>query len=270
VSDNLKRIISGFVLVLILVVLAVIGGPLLLAFCGVISVIGLREYFCAIQMKDSPLAMASYILAGLYYIGLLYFGKTLLLPFLIIAFFVLMLIYLIKFPAIKIHEYALAFTGIVYVPVFMGFLYLVYQMPQGRCLFALVFLASWLGDTCGYVVGRRIGKHKMTPVLSPKKSWEGLIGEIVGVTLICTVFGLIFRSKLDMSYRYPLIACIGSGLAGSLVSVCGDLFASAIKREYGIKDYGKLIPGHGGILDRFDSVLFTAPFIFLIFSMVGF
>ena len=269
-DTNKVRVISGLILLFILVVLTLVGGPLLLVVCGALSVLGLREFLNATGLGKSPLALAGYILSGLYYVGLIYFEKRQIVPFLILSFLVLAVIFLICYPTVRIHEFALVYTGMVYVTVFFGFLYLIHKMPQGPYLFALVFLSSWLGDTCGYAVGRRIGKHKMTPLLSPKKSWEGLAGEIVGVTLACLVFGLIFRSRLDMSYRLPLISCIASGLCGSIVSVCGDLFASAVKREYGIKDYSHLIPGHGGVLDRFDSVLFTAPFIYLIFSAVGF
>lgn len=269
-DSNRVRVISGLILFLILILLEVFGGILLAAFCGAVAVLGILEYMKALGLRKSPLTLTSCILAGLYDIGLLSFGKQAIVPFLLVSFFVMTAVFLLCFPTIRIHEFALAFTGWVYIAVFSGFLYLIREMPQGPFLFALIFLSSWLGDTCGYAVGRRIGKHKMTPVLSPKKTWEGLIGEIAGVTLACTVFGLIFHSRLDMSYRYPLLSCVASGLGGSVAAVCGDLFASAIKREYGIKDYSNLIPGHGGILDRFDSVLMTAPLLFLIFSLTGF
>ena len=109
-------------------------------------------------------------------------------------------------------------------------------------------------------MGRALGKHKMAPVLSPKKSIEGLIGGIVGAGVFGAVFGILFDKYVDtMNYAPLLFAVVGA--VGALPAVIGDL-ASAIKRNNDIKDYGKLIPGHGGILDRFDSIIFTAPIIY--------
>ena len=110
-------------------------------------------------------------------------------------------------------------------------------------------------------MGRALGKDKMAPVLSPKKSIEGLIGGIVGAGVFGAVFGILFDKYVDtMNYAPLLFAVVGA--VGALPAVIGDLAASAIKRNNDIKDYGKLIPGHGGILDRFDSIIFTAPIIY--------
>ena len=118
----------------------------------------------------------------------------------------------------------------------------------------LIFLCSWGADTCAYCVGMLIGKHKMAPVLSPKKSVEGAVGGVAGAALL----GFLFQLATDgPSYEYAVICAVGA-----LISMVGDLAASAIKRNMEIKDYGTLIPGHGGILDRFDSVIFTAPIIY--------
>ena len=120
---------------------------------------------------------------------------------------------------------------------------------------------SWINDTCAYFVGRAFGKHKMAPVLSPKKSIEGLIGGIVGAGVFGAVFGILFDKYVDTMNYVPLLFAV-VGAVGALPAVIGDLAASAIKRNNDIKDYGKLIPGHGGILDRFDSIIFTAPIIY--------
>ena len=130
-----------------------------------------------------------------------------------------------------------------------------------------MFLGAWGSDTCAYCVGRLIGKHKAFPVLSPKKSWEGCVGGVLGAALLGLVYALIFRSKLtavgNPTLAFPVIcAC------ASVLSQFGDLAASGIKRQHEIKDYGKLIPGHGGILDRFDSVIFTAPATYLLLTLV--
>ena len=125
----------------------------------------------------------------------------------------------------------------------------------------LIFLCSWGCDTCAYCVGVLIGKHKMAPKLSPKKSIEGAIGGVAGAALLTILYGFLFQEQMKLSVEYILVLA-GISAIGALISMVGDLAASAVKRNYDIKDYGKLIPGHGGILDRFDSVIFTAPIIY--------
>ena len=121
--------------------------------------------------------------------------------------------------------------------------------------------------TCAYLVGRAIGKHKMTPVLSPKKSIEGAVGGIIGSALIGALYGTIFKTNLS-EFSNPAVFCAIIGACGGFISMFGDLSASAIKRQYQIKDYGKLIPGHGGIMDRFDSIIFTAPLIYVLVTLL--
>ena len=133
-------------------------------------------------------------------------------------------------------------------------------MKDGLFLVGLVFLCSWGCDTCAYCVGVLIGKHKMAPKLSPKKSIEGGIGGLAGAALLGALYALAINKWGGASagvVEYALICFVGG-----IISMIGDLAASAIKRNHEIKDYGKLIPGHGGILDRFDSVIFTAPVIY--------
>ena len=135
-------------------------------------------------------------------------------------------------------------------------------LTQGRYLVWFVLLCSWGSDTCAYAVGVLIGRHKMTPKLSPKKSVEGAIGGIVGAALLC----MLYTQLVINVYTYETFSLVQAallGAVGAIVSMVGDLAASAIKRDHDIKDYGKLIPGHGGIMDRFDSVIVTAPIIFM-------
>ena len=131
---------------------------------------------------------------------------------------------------------------------------------DGSVVVWLIFLSSWGCDTCAYCVGMLIGRHKMAPRLSPKKSVEGGVGGIAGAALLGVLFALAMNKwgGADVSPLHYAVICA----AGGAISQVGDLAASAIKRNHEIKDYGKLIPGHGGILDRFDSVIFTAPVIY--------
>ena len=135
------------------------------------------------------------------------------------------------------------------------------MLSGGAYIVWLIFLCSWGCDTCAYCVGVLIGKHKMAPKLSPKKSVEGALGGIAGTILLTILYGFAFQKQMQIA-REEIFILAGITAAGGLISMVGDLAASAIKRNYEIKDYGRLIPGHGGILDRFDSVIFTAPIIY--------
>ena len=146
--------------------------------------------------------------------------------------------------------------GIFYT-VFLSFhIVLIDQSPFSRLIW-LVFLAAFGTDIMAYFTGMAIGKHKLCPHLSPKKSIEGAVGGVIGSVILCVLFGHFFVPDFK-------VLCLIIGFFGSIVSQLGDLSASAFKRQMGIKDYGNLIPGHGGILDRFDSVIFTAPVIYFL------
>ena len=127
--------------------------------------------------------------------------------------------------------------------------------------FWMLFICAWGADTGAYFAGRFFGKHKLAPVLSPKKTVEGLIGGVVAAIVLTVVLYLVLYNHLPNNW----VKCIGSVTLLTLAGVIGDITASYIKRDAGIKDYGKLMPGHGGVMDRFDSVLFIAPIVYIIF-----
>lgn len=139
----------------------------------------------------------------------------------------------------------------------------------GVYLIVYLLFCAWLGDSGAFFVGTFLGKHKLCPEISPKKTVEGMIGGIltvgVAVTVQCLVYNLLLPSTIKMNYA----VIIPVGMIASVVGVLGDLSASVIKRQYNVKDFGNLMPGHGGILDRFDSVLFVAPFIYVVLSYIS-
>ena len=143
------------------------------------------------------------------------------------------------------------------VPFFIGALVRLLYAENGRFLVAIPFVLAFMSDSGAYFVGLAFGKHKLAPVISPKKTVEGLFGGILGAVVGLLIYGLILQVffKFQVNYWYILLY----GLLGSLAGVFGDLSLSAIKRQTGIKDYGNLIPGHGGVLDRFDSMMMVAP-----------
>ena len=176
--------------------------------------------------------------------------------FVIALLVVLMFVYVFSYPKYHTEQMLAAFFCVFYVSVMLSYVYQTRMLPGGAYIVWLIFLCSWGCDTCAYCVGVLIGKHKMAPVLSPKKSWEGAVGGVVGAALLGVIYAAATQGPM---LEYAVICAVGA-----LISMVGDLAASAIKRNQEIKDYGKLIPGHGGILDRFDGVIFTAPVIYFL------
>ena len=200
------------------------------------------------------LELVGYLGAVLYYIAMKAdFGNYGTMA-IIISMILILFVYVFGYPKYHAEQVMAAFFGVVYVAVMLSFIYLTRSLPDGKFLVWLIFLCSWGCDTCAYCVGMLIGKHKMAPVLSPKKSIEGAVGGVAGAALLGAIYAAATQGKMA---EYALICAVGA-----LISMVGDLAASAIKRNQNIKDYGKLIPGHGGILDRFDSVIITAPVIY--------
>lgn len=154
----------------------------------------------------------------------------------------------------------------VFLPLFLGSLVRIHGGEQGRFFILVPFVMAFLSDTGAYFAGLKFGKHKLAPTISPKKTVEGVVGgvvgAIVGMLLYCLVLSLFF--KMQMNY----LAAVAYGALGSVAAVFGDLCFSVIKRQTGIKDYGNLIPGHGGILDRFDSMMVVGPFAELLLLLL--
>ena len=251
------RLISGIVLVIIALATIISGSWILFFTLLAVSLIGMRELYKVMKVSDehvTVLELVGYLGAVLYYIAMKAdFGNYGTMA-IIISMILILFVYVFGYPKYHAEQVMAAFFGVVYVAVMLSFIYLTRSLPDGKFLVWLIFLCSWGCDTCAYCVGMLIGKHKMAPVLSPKKSIEGAVGGVAGAALLGVIYAAATQGKMT---EYALICAVGA-----LISMVGDLAASAIKRNQNIKDYGKLIPGHGGILDRFDSVIITAPVIY--------
>ena len=147
-------------------------------------------------------------------------------------------------------------SGVV-IPFLLSALVRIIILENGRYLIYIPLIMAFFSDTGAYFVGVTCGKHKMAPIISPKKSWEGFFGGIATAVIGMMLYALLLERVFHLEVNYA--AALVYGLVGALSAVFGDLTLSAVKRQVGIKDYGNLIPGHGGILDRFDSVMITAP-----------
>lgn len=257
------RLISGILLVIAALLTIISGGYVLFFTLLCISLIGMQELYKAMGIHENRtglLEIVGYLGAVLYYISLLLGFESYGLMAVLVSLILVMFVYVFTYPKYHANQVMAAFFGVVYVAVMLSFILMTRNLPDGKFIVWLIFLCSWGCDTCAYCVGMLIGKHKMAPVLSPKKSVEGGVGGVVGAALLGVIYAAATQGPM---VEYAVICGIGA-----LISMVGDLAASAIKRNQGIKDYGKLIPGHGGILDRFDSVIFTAPVIYYLAKII--
>ncbi len=261
------RLISGIVLVAAALVLILAGGDVLLLSVLVVSEIGLYELFRVFKIERAAPGIAGYIAAALYYANLRFSFLPGDMAFVLGFLLLLLFAYVFTYPKYRTEQVMASFFGVFYVAVMLSFVYQTRMLPAGAYIVWLIFLCSWGCDTCAYCVGVLIGKHKMAPKLSPKKSVEGAIGGIAGTAALAALYAFFLRDAMGISGG-QILALSAISAAGALVSMVGDLAASAIKRNYDIKDYGNLIPGHGGILDRFDSVIVTAPLVYFLASMI--
>lgn len=158
---------------------------------------------------------------------------------------------------IRFEQIAGALFSAFVVPLFLSQVIVIRKMEQGVYLVLLPFLTAWMSDTGAYFVGTFLGRHKLCPTISPKKSVEGAVGGVVGALVGGASYGLVMALGFDFCVNWWVLALLCA--AGSVCGQFGDLIFSYIKRGFGIKDYGKLFPGHGGVLDRFDSIFLTTP-----------
>lgn len=258
----ITRLLSGIVLLAIIISAGIFGGPVLLALGTLISLIGIFEYHRMTGLRKSPLFHVNWVVCLVLNVMLFLERPQCadLMP--IVALLLLMGIYVIRYPKFDVKEIFTSYTGFIYVAVMLSFLYRVRTLENGILLYWLAFIGAWGSDTCAYCIGCLFGKHKAFPVLSPKKSVEGCIGGVAGTALIAGIYAACLNRFVE-GVEVSVLVFVIIGIFASVVSQIGDLAASAMKRHYEIKDYGKLIPGHGGILDRFDSIIFTAPLVYI-------
>lgn len=270
---DLKRILTtvigipAVVIVFLFGNIYVVGGIILIA-----SIICMYEYFNVIKKVCKPIKWVGYfsnifiILAT--FLNIEVFSKIILFSLPIIM---LLLFLHVIFTDMKITFKDVAYTllGICYIPLFLIFLELIRKCEYGKILIGYAFIISWSTDIFAYIMGSHFGKHKFSKI-SPKKSIEGCVAGLIGSIVVSIIYTLIANNFWGTSFSYIYIMCIT--LILSIISQIGDFTASSIKRFVDIKDYGNLIPGHGGMLDRIDSLLFLAPFTyyaFLIYQIVN-
>ena len=266
---DIKRLTScllGFPLVLIVLL---IGNKIVvdIALAG-IALLSMNEYLNAISKVSKPVKWIGYIsclsIAGIHLVPQesLNMIVTLSVPTILIILFAQVIATDMK---TSFKDIAYTFIGIFYVVFFIMFVALIDGMKDGKILIWYAIFAAWGTDIFAYLVGKYFGKHKFSKV-SPKKSIEGCIGGTIGALIMILIYTYVANTFWGMNYSYLFIAIIGIIL--SLVGQIGDFAASTIKRYVDIKDYSNLIPGHGGMLDRIDSLIFLAPFAYALFTLL--
>lgn len=263
------RLASGIVLVIIALGAMSFGSLPLALLLWAISLAAFRELTKALKCSRVPgkvngLEILGFAGVTAYYLVLYLTRNSTLLLMCIVGFFLLtLLMYVGAFPKFDAAQVAAAVFAFLYAPVMLSFVYLTRESNQGIYLVWMILISSWGCDTCAYVVGMLIGRKKIFPLLSPKKSLEGCIGGVLGAGLLGWLYGHFFVETAFADGRVSWLTAVICAV-GAVMSMAGDLAASAIKRNNDIKDYGKLIPGHGGIMDRFDSMIVTAPMTYFL------
>lgn len=250
-----QRVVSALVGIPLIVLAVWHGGIPLLLLTGLISLLGLREMtgmLAKLGLKPSlwlALAGGLILIGGAYLYKDGYPGPTI-----TIILFLHLIATVAFYPRYTLLDGAGTLMGTLYVGL-LSYFYLLRTLPDGWIWLIFMLAGTWSTDTAAYFIGKLFGKRRIAPVLSPKKTLEGAIGGLLGSLLVGYLFALIYPFL-------PLSKMLLLGLMLGAAAEAGDLLESAFKRQAGIKDSSTLIPGHGGILDRFDSALFTAPLVY--------
>ncbi len=249
----LTRIISGIVGVVLLVgVVVFMPSVATTVAVAIIAALAFYEFAKAVlKMVNIPLMVAGYIIG----FGLMFSGN--LNVVLSASVIILLSLTVLLYKKVVFKDAAVALFGAVYIFTLFKYVYMVRLEGFGKFLVFAIFIGAFITDTGAYFAGSFFGKHKLCPEISPKKTVEGSVGGVIATVLAFFVYGFIGIKIYGLQINY--VNLVVTALLLSIISQIGDLSASVIKREIGIKDYGNIMPGHGGALDRFDSILFVAP-----------
>ncbi len=256
------RVITAVLGIPFAIVVLLFGGLSLSMTMMVISIIGLYELCGVIKGQHKPIVIFGYISIILYYIFLDQI-KDYFIIFLSIIAVGLLTTMVVKYPKYNIVDISLTFLAIFYTGVLFSLVVLTRKSAEGLFWVWLIHISAWGSDSFAYFTGLAFGKHKLAPLLSPKKTIEGSVGGIIGAGILGYIYVLIYAYIAKELPEVSKIIVIVAVMISAAWSQIGDLAASAIKRYFNQKDFGNLLPGHGGVLDRFDSLLFVAPVIYV-------
>jgi len=263
----LKRTVTSVVMVLVLIPICIFSGTFVFpAVMAVLSAIAAYEMLACIGLKKNvAVSIPAYLFAVAAPITAYLWTEDAVRLIFAYAVLLLILVFATDVFSRGKTDYtvsASAFTGIFYIG--MAFASIVLLRTKGEWLYLFVFIGPWTSDVFAYLCGRAFGKHKLIPEVSPKKTVEGSVGGMVFAAIAFVLYAFLVQ-KFALPEATPNHYVLAlAGVIVSVISQIGDLAASVIKRRFGVKDYGWLFPGHGGVMDRFDSVLLTAPVLYLL------
>lgn len=260
-DDKIKRVISASVLVILILALIIAGGIVFKIGFLIIIAIALYEYINVYRITNNKVIPSILIFGYIINIYIILFDKA---DFSLPSIYLIVLLSMavpIFWRSYNVISSAVTIVGYVYIINFFTLLVLIRGWQNGNRLILLPFIIAWFSDTFAYYFGRLLGKRrfqrKLCPDISPKKTVIGFVGGIIG-----SITGVLLWANIIMNVNYKWYELVLLGIVSGIISQIGDLVASLIKRYIGVKDYGNIIPGHGGILDRFDSILFITPIVY--------
>lgn len=256
-NSFITRTISGIFILLLTIICLYFKGIFLSLYAILVNSFCMFELLNSFKIKDLFFKAMSVVFS----IFIVYYIKDMNLSLILIflsSIFIINSIYYLFFGTIKLLDFIHFIFSIVYISIPMG---LFLKIGNSYNIW-IVYIISWGTDTFAYLVGVLFGKYKLCPSISPKKTIEGSIGGVLGAVILLNIFNIYL-------FKYNFIFINITAIFTSVIAQMGDLFASKIKRESLIKDFGNLISGHGGVLDRFDSILFVVPVIYMIFYTFG-
>lgn len=268
---DLKRVSSALLGLPMVIIVLLLGNKYVIDIAlSIIAIISLHEYYNAFSSKYKPIKWIGYLCAiSICFIHLiptqqLFYYIAFSIPFLIIMLFIELIIKDLK---ISVIDLAITFLGILYIVLFIMFIPLLAGEENGKILIWYTLLTSWGTDIFAYLIGKtlKLGKHKFSKI-SPNKSIEGCIAGLIGAIIACLIYTICINNLLNFNMPYAKILIVSAIL--SIVGQFGDFAASSIKRFAEIKDFSNLIPGHGGLLDRIDSLIFIAPFAYILLILI--
>ncbi|MCL2356709.1 MAG: phosphatidate cytidylyltransferase [Defluviitaleaceae bacterium] len=252
------------------------GGLPLLLFCAIAAVIGQRELYLAFSKQDRSIHSVGYLATAVYFCMIFavhnfdsvsWYWLLIVLTAFIVLVQTCLVVFFRKLP---VSECVTTIYGFLYVPFMLSFVVLVRMHDLGFYYVWLIFTATFGCDSFAYFVGSLFGKKKLTKSPSPSKSVEGLIGGVIAATLIGAGYGFAVSrfSAYPENVQYMVLISTVVSFVGALFSIVGDLAASAVKRYCEIKDFGNVFPGHGGVMDRLDSIIIVAPMVYMVMNVM--
>ena len=261
------RIMTSVIGIPLVILVIVIGNPLLCYVLMAASLVALYEFYGVIKKRQHPMCSIGYIAVIIHYLAFDWVMANYFI-FITLVTMATLIVLVIRYPKYSIIDVSLTIFPVIYAALMFSFLLLLRNMQNGNFWVWLVAISAWGSDTFAYFTGKTIGHRKLAPVLSPKKTIEGSIGGVIGAGVLACIYTLIYTHFGAFEVRAQMLWIVVATVLGAIISQFGDLAASAVKRYYDQKDYGYILPGHGGILDRCDSLLFVAPIIYMVVMIV--